>query len=99
MTLAQSDAELGRKEDAIREAERATQLLPVEKDWLNGTELLVILTKIYAQTGEIDRALKLLEQMTNNPGGPSYISYGSLRLAARLLAAITFLGLSCKARR
>ena len=32
MALAQSDAELGRKEDAIREAERATQLLPVEKD-------------------------------------------------------------------
>ena len=80
MTLAQSDAELGRKEDAIREAERATQLLPVEKDWLNGTELLVKLTGIYAQTSEIDRALDLLEQMEQNPGGASYISYGSLKL-------------------
>ena len=80
IALAQSDAELGRKEDAIREAERATQLLPVEKDSLNGTELLVQLTRIYAQTGEIDRALNLLEQMAHNSGGTSYISYGSLRL-------------------
>jgi tetratricopeptide (TPR) repeat protein len=80
MALAQSDAELGRKEDAIREAERATQLLPVEKDWLNGTQLLVKLTGIYAQTGEINRALNLLEQMAHNPGGASYISYGTLKL-------------------
>jgi tetratricopeptide (TPR) repeat protein len=80
MALAQSEAALGRKEDAIREAERATQLLPVEKDALNGTELLVNLTRIYAQTGEIDRALNLLEQMAHNPGGASYISYGSLKL-------------------
>jgi len=80
IALAQSDVELGRKEEAIREAERATQLLPVEKDWLNGTELLVNLTRIYAQTGEIDHALNLLEQMAHNPGGASYISYGSLKL-------------------
>jgi TolB-like protein/Flp pilus assembly protein TadD len=80
IALAQSDAELGRKEDAIREAEHATQLLPVEKDWLNGTQLLVKLAGIYAQAGEIDRALTLLQQMAHNPGGPSYISYGSLKL-------------------
>jgi tetratricopeptide (TPR) repeat protein len=80
MALAQSDAEVGRKEDAIGEAERATQLLPVEKDWLNGTELLVKLAGIYAQTGEIDRALDLLEQMAHDPGGASYISYGLLKL-------------------
>ena len=80
IALAQSDAELGQKENAIREGERATQLLPVEKDSLNGTSLLVKLAAIYAQTGEIDRALNLLEQMANNPGEPSYISYGSLKL-------------------
>jgi tetratricopeptide (TPR) repeat protein len=74
IALAQSDAELGRKEDAIREGERATQLLPVEKDVMNGTQLLIKLTGIYAQTGEIDRALNLLEQMAHNSGGPSYIS-------------------------
>jgi TolB-like protein/cytochrome c-type biogenesis protein CcmH/NrfG len=80
IALAQSDAALGRKEQAIREGERATQLLPVEKDWLNGTELLVKLAGIYAQTGETDRALNLLQQMTDNSGGASYISYGSLKL-------------------
>jgi TolB-like protein/Flp pilus assembly protein TadD len=80
IALAQSDAELGRKEDAIREAERATQLLTVEKDVMNGTQLLIKLTGIYAQTGEIDRALNLLEKMAYNSDGPSYISYGSLKL-------------------
>ena len=80
IALAQSDAGLGRKEDAIREAERATQLLPVEKDVMNGTQLLIKLTGIYAQTGEIDRALNLLEKMAYNSDGPSYISYGSLKL-------------------
>jgi tetratricopeptide (TPR) repeat protein len=79
IALAQSDAQLGRKEDAIREGERATQLLPVEKDWLNGSQLQVKLVGIYAQTGEIDRALDLLEQMVHNPGGATYISYGSLK--------------------
>jgi TolB-like protein len=80
IALAQSDAELGRKEDAIREGERAAQLLPVEKDSLNGTSLLVKLSGVYAQTGEIDRALNLLEELTHNPGGAGYISFGSLKL-------------------
>jgi predicted Zn-dependent protease len=80
MALAQIDAELGRKDDAIREAERATQLLPVEKDVMNGTQLLIKLAGIYAQTGEVDRSLNLLEEMAQNSGGPSYVSYGSLKL-------------------
>ncbi len=80
IALAQSDAELGQKDDAIREAERATQLLPVEKDVMNGTQLLIKLAGIYARTGEIDHAINLLEQMTHNPDGPSYISFGSLKL-------------------
>jgi TolB-like protein/Flp pilus assembly protein TadD len=80
MALAQIDAELRRKEDAIREAERATQLLPVERDVMNGTQLLIKLAGIYAQTGEIDRALNLLEQVAHNSGGPNYVSYGLLRL-------------------
>jgi tetratricopeptide (TPR) repeat protein len=80
MALAQIDAELGRKEDAIREGERATQLLPVEKDVMNGTQLLVKLAGIYAQAGEIDHAINLLEEMAYHSVGPSYVSYGSLKL-------------------
>ena len=87
IALAQSDAELGRKEDAIREAERATQLLPVEKDVMNGTQLLIKLTGIYAQTGEIDRAINLLEQMAHNPGGASYISYRFAQARSRVGSA------------
>jgi hypothetical protein len=52
----------------------------VEKDGMNGTQLLINLTRIYAQAGEIDRALNLLEQMAHDSGGPSYVSYGSLKL-------------------
>jgi serine/threonine-protein kinase len=77
IALAQSDAALDRRQDAVGEAERATQLLPVEKDVLNGTQLLVRLTQIYAQTGEIDRALDLLENVIKNPDGSNY---GSLKL-------------------
>jgi len=80
IALAQCDAQLSRKQDALREGERAAKLLPVEKDALNGTELLVRLAGIYAQTGEIDRAIKLLEQLAYDSHGPSYISYGLLRL-------------------
>lgn len=80
IALAQSDAALGRYEDAIREGERATELLPVEKDWLNGTELLVKLAAIYAQTGESDDAVDILGEMAFDSEGPGYITYGSLRL-------------------
>ena len=80
IALAQSDAELGQKENAISEGERATQLLPAEKDWLNGTQLLLKLAGIYAETGEVDRTFDLLERLNHDPGGASYVSYGSLKL-------------------
>ena len=36
------DAALGRKEDALREGRRAVELLPVEKDALNGTRMVAL---------------------------------------------------------
>src|SRR5207247_5319602 len=35
------DAALGRKEEALREGRRAVELLPVEKDAINGTRMIV----------------------------------------------------------
>jgi serine/threonine-protein kinase len=70
--LSQIDAAIGRKEDAIREGERAAQLLPLEKDVLNGNQLRVKLCGVYAQVGEIDRAVDLLEDVTKKPDGSSY---------------------------
>jgi tetratricopeptide (TPR) repeat protein len=76
IALAQSDAAIGRK-DAIREGERATHLLPIEKDVMNGNQLLVKLTQIYANTGDVERALDLLEKVIHGPDGSNY---GSLKL-------------------
>ena len=77
MGLGQLDATIGHKEDAINEGLHATELLPVERDALNGTQLLVKLTGIYAQVGETNRALDLLEKVIHKPDGSNY---GSLKL-------------------
>jgi TolB-like protein len=77
IALAQIDAALGRKEDALREGERAVELLPVAKDAVIGDALLSRLAGVYAQAGEADRAFNLLEKVTTIPFG---VTYGSLKL-------------------
>jgi adenylate cyclase len=77
IVLGQIDATLGRKEDAIREGERATQLLPISKDALIGAILVERLARIYAQVADTNRALDFLENATKRPIGPTY---GSLKL-------------------
>ena len=64
-------AGLGRKEDAIREAKRATELLPESKDAFDGPAMTVALAQVYAWTGEIDQALQLVEHSLNTPAGIS----------------------------
>jgi serine/threonine-protein kinase len=71
------DAALGNKEDAIREGQRAVELMPVSKNAIEGPLLIKYLALTYAWTGEKDRALKQLEQAAKLP---SYLSYGQLRL-------------------
>jgi TolB-like protein/cytochrome c-type biogenesis protein CcmH/NrfG len=77
MVLAQIAAALGRKNEALQEGHRATELLPVTKDAVNGYQLLARLVTIYAQVGETDRALELMEKGLREPYGPTY---GSLKL-------------------
>ena len=72
------DAVLGNKEDAIREGERAVELMPVSKNAIDGATLVRYLAVIYAWTGEKDRAIQQLAQATTEPG--SHMSYGYLRL-------------------
>ncbi|HET9366887.1 MAG TPA: FlgO family outer membrane protein, partial [Candidatus Udaeobacter sp.] len=71
------DAGLGRKDDAIREGRRAVELVPVSKDAIDGTDLILNLAVIYARTGEKDLALKQLAEAAQLP---SSLNYGSLRL-------------------
>jgi Predicted integral membrane protein len=70
------DAGLGRKEDAIREALRAVELMPVAKSSLFGPRAVTNLALVYAWTGERDRALEQLETVVKIPAGPTY---GDLR--------------------
>jgi tetratricopeptide (TPR) repeat protein len=71
------DAGLGRKDDAIREGRRAVELVPVSKDAIDGTDLILNLAVIYAWTGEKDLALKQLAEAAQLPCS---LNYGWLRL-------------------
>lgn len=71
------DAALGRKADALREGRRAVELLPVEKDALNGTRMVSYFAMIAAWVGEKDLAC---EQLAIAIGRSSDLSYGQLKL-------------------
>jgi eukaryotic-like serine/threonine-protein kinase len=76
--IAKFDAGLGRKEEAIREARRAVDLMPTAKDAVAGPTHVAALALVYAWTGERDRALEQLEKVATIPGeGAS--TYGDLR--------------------
>ena len=70
------DSGLGRKEDAITEARRSVDLMPIAKDSVAGSGLVVSLALVYAWTGERDLAIDQLEIVAKIPAGPSY---GDLR--------------------
>ena len=61
------DAALGRKEDALREGRRAVELLPVEKDSVNGLHMIEYLAMIAAWVGEKDLACEQLATAIRYP--------------------------------
>jgi TolB-like protein/Tfp pilus assembly protein PilF/predicted Ser/Thr protein kinase len=71
------DAGLGRKEEALREGRRAVQLLPVEKDSMNGMAMVKYFAMIAAWVGEKDLACEQLASVIRRPSSPSY---GQLKL-------------------
>ena len=70
-------AGLGDKEGAVREGQRAAELLPITKDAINGAHVIEFLAVIYAWTGDNDRANAQLSSAINVGG---LVSYGELRL-------------------
>jgi adenylate cyclase len=75
------DAALGNKEAALTEGRRAVELMPVEKDALNGPLVVSYLALIAAWAGEKDLALQQLDQALRlNPGGLGVTTYGWLKL-------------------
>jgi tetratricopeptide (TPR) repeat protein len=71
------DAALGRKEDALRAGRRAVELLPVEKDAINGPRMIAQLAMIAAWAGEKDLAC---EQLAIAVRPPAPVTYGQLKL-------------------
>jgi tetratricopeptide (TPR) repeat protein len=68
------------KEDALREGERAVELAPIEKDAIYGAQMLGLLAAIYAQTGEHDRALALIQRLLVTPAAVLPAFEGSITL-------------------
>jgi serine/threonine protein kinase/predicted Zn-dependent protease len=75
--LAQVDAALGRREDALREANRALAMAPISKNANLGTDLAVDLAQVYAWTGQRDLAFQQLRSLVKTPKA---LDYGQLKL-------------------
>ncbi len=73
-------AGLGLKADGIREGERGVDLLPVEKEAWRGTFRLTDLARIFAMTGDQDKAIDLLQRLLSIP---SELSATYIRLDPR----------------
>jgi serine/threonine protein kinase/Tfp pilus assembly protein PilF len=76
-TLGMIDAFLSRKEEAIQEAKRAVEMLPISQDALDGPSLVENLAIVYASTNEASLALQELATLIKTPSG---VSYGELKL-------------------
>jgi TolB-like protein/Flp pilus assembly protein TadD len=75
--LALIDAGLGKKDEALREIQRARELMPVEKDALNGADMIQYSAIVAAWVGEKDLACQQLATAVRLPG---FLSYGRLKL-------------------
>ena len=74
------DAALGRTEDALREGRRAIELLPIEKDSVDGSQMLIYFAVIAAWAGEKDLAVQYLAANSRSYGGGQVATYGALKL-------------------
>jgi TolB-like protein/Tfp pilus assembly protein PilF len=75
--LALIDAGLGRKEEALREARRSVELVPVEKDSITGAFMIQYSAIVAAWVGEKDLAFQNLATAARLPG---FVTYGRLKL-------------------
>jgi tetratricopeptide (TPR) repeat protein len=60
-------AELGMKEEAIREGQMAVDLLPISRDAVSGPEYVIGLAEIYMLVGEYEAAINELEYLLSVP--------------------------------
>ena len=77
MRLGRAYAGLGRRDEAMREAEMAVELMPLTRDALTGLSMLEILAEVYAAVGEKDKAIDTLDELLSMPG---YVSIPLLEI-------------------
>jgi TolB-like protein/Tfp pilus assembly protein PilF len=63
------DLALGRPAEAVQVAQRAADLLSVEKDPFLGTSVLVTLAEVQARCGHGEEAIKILQRLLSIPAG------------------------------
>ena len=68
---------MGQKEEAIRQATLASDLLPVSRDAMDGPKYVENLAQVYGLVGNHDAALDRIEYLLSIPGG---VSSGLLKL-------------------
>ena len=73
--LAQVDAGLGKKSDAISEARRAVELMPVSRDAYDAALVLQGLAQVYTWTGDPILVVQTLQKIMAMPG---YLTRGYL---------------------
>jgi serine/threonine-protein kinase len=62
---------LGQKEEAIRAAQRAAELMPISEDAVDGPAFVRNLASIYARFGEVDAAVEQFERYLSVPAPES----------------------------
>jgi len=65
--LARAYAGLGRKEDALREARRAVETLPISKDALMGADIEIERAAVEVRVGETDAAIEHIRYLLSIP--------------------------------
>jgi hypothetical protein len=60
-------AGLGRRDEAVREAQKAVEIMPRERDALGGPFFLSDLAAVHARLGDVDEALEVLEDLLSAP--------------------------------
>jgi tetratricopeptide (TPR) repeat protein len=65
-------ATVGRRDEAIRAAQQAIELVPLSRDALDGPGQILVLAEVYALLGEREGALEQLKQVAHLPAGPDY---------------------------
>jgi serine/threonine protein kinase/Tfp pilus assembly protein PilF len=74
------DAALGNKDAALSEGRRAIELLPVEKDFIDGNHMVQYFAITAAWAGEKELALQQLEISVRTRSPSGVLSYGALKL-------------------